>query len=268
MFNVTFTDTARDRSPGTEGETVTNPTRRTWKAAPLFLVVLALLIPAAAYAAAGFTDVEDSSPFVADIQWLSDSGVTKGCNPPTNDMFCPKANVTREQMAAFLHRLADNQVVDAGSLEGYAANDFVKHGTIVTTTGGTAWMPHSLPPSTVGRNTVDTTVSGNGRMVLALTAPAFVDGVEYGLESFEICIQKFSGAAYVTNLTVTAQNDTGGSSTVISDGTDIDTGGCYTYAVGGSSNQGMGLVALTDGGTDTIRLGSVTATWTTSAATP
>ena len=71
------------------------------------------LVPVAAIAAGGFADVEDDSVFKADIQWLADAGVTKGCNPPMNDQFCPGANVTREQMAAFMHRLAVNKVVDA-----------------------------------------------------------------------------------------------------------------------------------------------------------
>ena len=34
----------------------------------------------------------------------STAGVTRGCNPPVNDRFCPGSNVTRGQMAAFLHR--------------------------------------------------------------------------------------------------------------------------------------------------------------------
>ncbi len=71
------------------------------------------LVPIAAIAAGGFDDVSDDNVFKADIQWLADAGVTKGCNPPTNDRFCPENNVTREQMSAFMHRLAVNQVVDA-----------------------------------------------------------------------------------------------------------------------------------------------------------
>jgi hypothetical protein len=71
------------------------------------------LVPVAAIAAGGFTDVDDDSVFLADIQWMKDNGVTKGCNPPTNDRFCPSSNVTREQMSAFMHRLAVNKVVDA-----------------------------------------------------------------------------------------------------------------------------------------------------------
>jgi len=73
------------------------------------------VVPAAAIAAAGFTDVADDSVFVADIQWMKDNDITRGCNPPTNDRYCPSNSVTREQMSAFMHRLAVNQVVDAAT---------------------------------------------------------------------------------------------------------------------------------------------------------
>lgn len=82
----------------------------------MLLIVAAFvlfLVPVAAIAAGGFTDVEDDSVFKTDIEWLADAGVTRGCNPPTNDRFCPEGNVTREQMSAFMHRLAVNKVVDA-----------------------------------------------------------------------------------------------------------------------------------------------------------
>lgn len=244
------------------------PNKRLPRTLLIVLVALATMIPVVANAAAGFDDVDASSPFVADIQWLADSGVTKGCNPPANDMFCPANSVTREQMAAFMHRLATSKTVDAGMLNGLADTAYMKHGTIVTTTGGTAWLEHSLPPSTVGRNGVDTTVSGNGRMVMGLTAPNSVGGVEYGLASIELCIVRFSGVAYVTNVSVTRQNGTGGASTMLADETDISASGCYVYNVGGSPDKGIGIIALTAGSaSNTIRLGSVTATWTTAAAT-
>ena len=37
---------------------------------------------------------------------MKDNGIAKGCNPPTNNKFRPKNAVTREQMSAFMHRLA------------------------------------------------------------------------------------------------------------------------------------------------------------------
>lgn len=47
---------------------------------------------------------DDQSIFENDIERLAAVGVTRGCNPPTNDRFCPGDPVTRGQMAAFLGR--------------------------------------------------------------------------------------------------------------------------------------------------------------------
>jgi len=91
------------------------------------LMVLAasvlLLVPVAAFAGAvsGFDDVPDDSIYASDIAWIKDAGVTKGCNPPANTLYCPDDDVSREQMAAFMHRLATNRVVDAGTVEGMTA---------------------------------------------------------------------------------------------------------------------------------------------------
>jgi serine protease len=52
----------------------------------------------------GFDDVASSSTFVEDIGKLATAGVTRGCNPPVNDLFCPEDSVTRGQLAAFLRR--------------------------------------------------------------------------------------------------------------------------------------------------------------------
>jgi len=46
----------------------------------------------------------DGHLFAADVAALADAGVTRGCNPPRNDRFCPDAPVTRGEMAAFLVR--------------------------------------------------------------------------------------------------------------------------------------------------------------------
>jgi len=60
-----------------------------------------------------FIDIA-SSQFVGDIVWLADNGITKGCNPPANDRFCPTQAVTRGQMAAFLVRFLGLTAVDDG----------------------------------------------------------------------------------------------------------------------------------------------------------
>ena len=106
----------------------------------VFVVALALLIatPLTVVAASGFTDVPDSNVFKADIQWLANAGVTKGCNPPANTEFCPSDNVTREQMAAFMHRLAQYigaedgtpaQADNADQVDGLDANGISRAGT-------------------------------------------------------------------------------------------------------------------------------------------
>jgi hypothetical protein len=81
-------------------------TRRRWKSALATAGVLAALVipPAApAFAATGFRDI-DASVHKVDILLLAGWGITKGCNPPVNDLYCPEEPVTRGQMAAFMKR--------------------------------------------------------------------------------------------------------------------------------------------------------------------
>jgi hypothetical protein len=80
-----------------------------WVRTAVIAVVTALLVaPLTALATHTFTDVSDSNTFHDDIAWLESVGITQGCNPPSNTEYCPDDNVTRGQMAAFLHRNATN----------------------------------------------------------------------------------------------------------------------------------------------------------------
>jgi hypothetical protein len=94
-------------------------------------VVTLLLLPIAAYAANQFTDVPSSNVFHDAIDWMKDNGITLGCNPPANDKYCPNNPVTRGQMAAFMKRLADNEVVDAAALGGSGPQAFKSRGGAV-----------------------------------------------------------------------------------------------------------------------------------------
>ena len=49
-------------------------------------------------------DDDTGSIFEDSINRIAAAGITKGCNPPANDLYCPDAVVTRGQMAAFLVR--------------------------------------------------------------------------------------------------------------------------------------------------------------------
>ncbi len=89
--------------------------RRKVRMAVVIAITAAFVAPTAVWAADRFTDVPDTNVFHSDITWLADAGVTLGCNPPDNTLYCPSDNVTREQMAAFMRRLAENQVVDAAT---------------------------------------------------------------------------------------------------------------------------------------------------------
>ncbi len=54
--------------------------------------------------AAAFADVTGDSLFAQEIAWLGWVGVSRGCDPPANDNYCPQRPVTRGEMAAFLAR--------------------------------------------------------------------------------------------------------------------------------------------------------------------
>ena len=55
----------------------------------------------------GFWDVADTSGFARDIEWLGAQAITRGCNPPWGDDFCPRRILTRAEAAAFLARALD-----------------------------------------------------------------------------------------------------------------------------------------------------------------
>ena len=50
-----------------------------------------------------FTD-DETSIFEDNINRLAEAGVTRGCNPPANDNYCPNDTLTRGELAAFWHR--------------------------------------------------------------------------------------------------------------------------------------------------------------------
>ncbi|MCP3997683.1 MAG: hypothetical protein GY722_21880 [bacterium] len=58
-----------------------------------------------------FTD-DDGSPFEDQIEKLRASGVTKGCNPPVNNKYCPSKPVRRDEMATFIGRASGLQPND------------------------------------------------------------------------------------------------------------------------------------------------------------
>jgi len=75
---------------------------------------------------AGFKDTAGHI-FEADIAALASAGVTRGCNPPVNDRFCPDQPVTRGQMAAFLYRGSKTVVSGGNQGDGRDGTDNTGH---------------------------------------------------------------------------------------------------------------------------------------------
>ncbi len=106
-----------------------------------------------------FTD-DTGNTFESDINAIAEAGITKGCNPPTNDRYCPNDFVTRGQMAAFLVRAfgyTDNGggnlfIDDNGST---FENDIDKLGTAGVTKGcNPPTNDRYCPDDTVKRDTM------------------------------------------------------------------------------------------------------------------
>ncbi len=81
------------------GGVVVNPT-------PHVDAAVRLSAPLAAGYEGHFWD-DDTSVHRYDIDLIAEADVTRGCNPPLNDRYCPDAKITRGQMAAFLRRALD-----------------------------------------------------------------------------------------------------------------------------------------------------------------
>jgi hypothetical protein len=67
------------------------------------LALVTVAVPAA-WASDRFIDVPNTNPHHDDINAIATAGITRGCNPPTNDLYCPGDTVRRDQMASFLQR--------------------------------------------------------------------------------------------------------------------------------------------------------------------
>jgi hypothetical protein len=77
-----------------------------WMVAALAVALLVALVPLGLLAAGPFTDLDPNSPHNGNIAAIQAAGITKGCDPPDFTQYCPKDNVTREEMASFLARTA------------------------------------------------------------------------------------------------------------------------------------------------------------------
>jgi len=233
------------------------------------IAAVVILLPVAAVAATSlFTDVSDDSIFVEDINWMKISGITKGCNVAGTE-YCPAENVTRQQMAALMHRLATSQVVDAKTsmdadlLDGKDSSVFVEHGDIVMATDGSNWTAlGNAGPSVVENYGGSTFASADGDLRIGLSAPTSVDGIEYGLKSVEVCVKPASGG-YVTQTSVYGSTAALQVLVLASDETDRTANECYILTVNKPAPYGASIGVFLDGGASgQVESLGVRSTWT------
>ena len=156
------------------------------------------------------------------------------------------------------------------------------HGPIEMTTSGNSWLTqgqfaygHPLNVTRVDRWATETTFFVPVRAVISLTGPGSVDGVDYGLESFDLCV--ITGSNYVSSVSVTGIAEFGSG---VNDDQYLSlfsesflfppglTTGCHTFDVNAAVGQGAGLMVeiadISDG--SAVTLSSVKSVWTPEAA--
>lgn len=93
----------------------------------LALITSAVVAPTSVWAASRFVDVPaEQAELTEAVEFLANSGITQGCSAEPQQ-FCPADEVTRQQMAIFLHRLSGKggaaPSVNADTLRGLTPED-------------------------------------------------------------------------------------------------------------------------------------------------
>jgi hypothetical protein len=182
------------------------------------VLVLTTAVSTAVIAAHNFTDVPDTNTFHEDIEWLAENRVTIGCNPPENTEFCPEENVTREQMSAFMRRLAGTfgtagtQVTDTSdpvTVDGTAYTELATvevetrgqhgadvtlnaHASITVETGADSWFEVVIARDSCEGTVVGSTQWASPDLTAAQTAAVSVTGFDQvtGTTTYALCAAK------------------------------------------------------------------------------
>lgn len=228
------------------------------------LVGIAVAFPLGILAASSFTDVPPGHPFYYDVQAVADKGVTTGCG---GGNYCPDANVTRGEMAAFMNRLGalsagKPPVVNADKVDGYDAAAFLKAGAVKQQHFG-PWTPNGNSSNLTTETysdavSIDAAAAGGGFAQLPLVAPTSIGGVTYGLASVQICTLTSTSVSILNTYVYE------GYAAIINDTADRTPGGCYTVndptptMVAGSQ---VLLVQLQFTAAGRLLVSSTTSTW-------
>ncbi|MCP4965631.1 MAG: hypothetical protein GY926_10375 [bacterium] len=101
---------------------------------------------------------DNESLFEADIEKLRAAGITNGCNPPSNDRFCPTSAVTRAEMATFVARALDLEEIEV--LPHPYTVDVVSRESWGAKPAADGLRPHSIQQITIHHSDDTTSTTG------------------------------------------------------------------------------------------------------------
>ena len=153
---------------------------------------------------------------------------------------------------------------NAGKLDGLDSLAFARSSKVMTTHGGNSWQPYGTTVPGLNRYISAVAFTAGGSMVLPLDAPSYLNKKSLGLAKIDFCYST-TDTAIISGLQIYA-SEAVDAPLVFSDATDRSslTIRCDSIVVNAAPHKGMGLWATT-GGTGTVRLEGVRATWTAAA---
>jgi hypothetical protein len=232
------------------------------------VLVVALVVPATAYAAHTFDDVGDADYYSPAINWGAANDITFGCG---NNNFCTGQNVKREDNMVFTYRYdqnvaqpaltanaataaqadADDNASDINAIQNNII-DYPNPAIARNDTGGT-------PVTTLDINETSVEATGDGQIVFPIDRPYSVNGVNWELLPVSVCYN-LTGGAIVDHVALVTQLGNGPQET-FADSAD-STGGCSPLFPADGFVQGPVSYEMTlkDGGVAEIY--SVIVWWT------
>jgi len=231
--------------------------------AVLAAAVLAASPAALAAPCAGFTDVDDSSPFCVNVEWMKSRNITLGCTSTT--LYCPNDPVTRLSMAVFMYRLGfQNAFLQGGNSFGMpAAIGTSDEHPMEVRVGGkrvVRYEPHSETPNVVGGAAANTVTPGMGGATIAgggtPTTPNRVTGpygaIGGGISNTTADSLSTVGGGALNVASGTGSTVAGGHSNVATGPYNAVAGGVQNFAGSNASTIAGGHMNMASGNTSTV----------------
>ena len=169
------------------------------------VLVVALVVPATAFAAHSWPDVPDDKFYTESVAWAKANGMTTGCDGGTN--FCPERGVTRGENITFAKRYDDIVVQPAiGTLTAAAATaqaaaadnasdiEFGRENWIENLNPAIARHDFGDQTTTFEINETTVVASGDGDIVFPIDKPFLANGTSWEVFTVSACFELSGGA--------------------------------------------------------------------------